>query len=138
MLQGFTDKLCAIDQTLRKTHTYDLGKEMALNKQLTSHTGMAMYFCGANSPWQRGSIENTNGLVRQYPPKGTDLSVYSQEQLDAIADEINNRPSKGLGVRSLLAVYRELLLHSWTIHSHPLNQWVFHFRFESDHHEKIF
>ena len=53
-----------------------------------------------------------NGLVRQYLPKGTDLSVYSQEQLDAIADEINNRPRKGLGVRSPLAVYRELLINS--------------------------
>ncbi len=61
---------------------------------------------------QRGSNENTNGLVRQYLPKWNDLSVYSQEQLDAIADEINNRPRKGLGVRSPLAVYRELLINS--------------------------
>ena len=61
--------------------------------------------------WQRGSNKNTNGLVRQYLPKGTDLSGYSQEQLDAIADQINNRPRKGLGVRSPLAVYRELLLN---------------------------
>ncbi len=61
---------------------------------------------------QRGSNENTNGLVRQYLPKGNHLSVYSQEQLDAIADEINNRPRKGLGVRSPLAVYRELLINT--------------------------
>ena len=61
---------------------------------------------------QRGSNENTNGLVRQYLPKGNDLSVYSQEQFDAIADEINNRPRKGLGVRSPLTVYRELLINS--------------------------
>ena len=112
MLQAFTDKLCAIAQPMRKTLTYDQGKEMALHKQLTINTGMAVYFCDPHSPWQRGSNENTNGLVRQYLPKGTDLSGYSQEQLDAIADEINNRPRKGLGVRSPLAVYRELLLNS--------------------------
>lgn len=64
------------------------------------------------SPWQRGSNENTNGLVRQYLPKGTVFSVYSQEQLDEIADQINGRLRKGLGVRSPLAVYRELLLNS--------------------------
>ena len=112
VLQAFTDKLCAIAQPMRKTLTYDQGKEMALHKQLTANTGMAVYFCDPHSPWQRGSNENTNGLVRQYLPKGTDLSGYTQEQLDAIADEINNRPRKGLGVRSPLAVYRELLLNS--------------------------
>lgn len=78
---------------------------------LTHRTEMAVYFCDPHSPWQRGSNENTKGLVRQYPPKGTDLSGYSQKQLDAIADQINNRPRKGLGVRSPLAVYRELLLN---------------------------
>lgn len=112
VLQAFTDKLCAIAQPMRKTITYDQGKEMALHKQLTVNTGVAVYFCDPQSPWQRGSNENTNGLVRQYLPKGTDLSIYSQEQLDAIADEINNRPRKSLGVRSLLAVYRVLLLNS--------------------------
>ena len=75
-------------------------------------TGVAVYFCDPHSPWQRGSNENTNGLVRQNLPKGTDLSVYSQEQLDDIADQINGRPRKGLGVRSPLAVDRELLLNS--------------------------
>ncbi|MDR7152753.1 IS30 family transposase [Hydrogenophaga palleronii] len=71
-----------------------------------------MYCCDPHSPWQSGSNENTDGLVRQYLPKGTDLSIHSQEQLDGIADQINNRPRKGLGVRSPLAVYRELLLNS--------------------------
>lgn len=83
---------------------------MARHKELTANTGIAVYFCDPHSPWQRGSNENINGLVRQYLPKGTDLSGYSQEQLDAIADEINNRPRKGLGVRTPLAVYRQLLL----------------------------
>lgn len=112
VLQAFTDKLNSIAQPMRQSMTYDQGREMALHKKLTENTGVAVYFCDPHSPWQRGSNENINGLVRQYLPKGTDLSVYSQEQLDAIADEINNRPRKGLGVRSPLAVYRELLLNS--------------------------
>lgn len=92
--------------------TYYKGKEMALHKQLTANTGMAVYFCDLQSTWQRGSNQNTNGLVRQYSPNGADLSAYTREQLDAIADEINNRPLKGLGVQSPLSVYRELLLNS--------------------------
>ena len=91
-----------------------------MHKKLSEQTGIAVYFCDPHSPWQRGSNENMNGLVRQYLPKGRDLSIYSQEQLDAIADEIKNRPRKGLGVRSPLAVYRELLIkspqHSTLIH----------------------
>jgi IS30 family transposase len=85
---------------------------MAMHKKRNEQTSIAVYFCEPHSPWQRGSNENRNGLVRQYLPKGTDLSLYSQEQLDAIADEINDRPRKGLGVRSPLAVYRELLINS--------------------------
>ncbi len=112
VLQGFTDKLLSIAQPLRLSMTYDQGREMALHKKLSEQTGIAVYFCDPHSPWQRGSNENMNGLVRQYLPKGTDLSIYSQEQLDAIADEINHRPRKGLGVRSPLAVYRELLINS--------------------------
>lgn len=112
VLQAFSDKLNSIAQPMRQTLTYDQGREMALHKQLTQQTGVAVYFCDPHSPWQRGSNENTNGLLRQYLPKGTDLSGYSQEQLDAIADQINNRPRKGLGVRSPVAVYRELLINS--------------------------
>jgi IS30 family transposase len=112
VLQAFSDKLLSIAEPMRQTLTYDQGREMALHKQLTAATKVAVYFCDPHSPWQRGSNENTNGLVRQYLPKGADLSIYSQEQLDAIADEINNRPRKGLGVRSPLAVYRQLLINS--------------------------
>jgi transposase, IS30 family len=112
VMQAFSDKLLGIAQPMRQSMTYDQGREMAMHKELSKRTGVAVYFCDPHSPWQRGSNENTNGLVRQYLPKGTDLSGYSQEQLDAIADQINNRPRKGLGVRSPLAVYRELLLNS--------------------------
>jgi len=92
--------------------TYDQSREMAMHKKLTEQTGVSVYFCDPHSPWQRGSNENTNDLVCQYLPKGTDLSIYSQEQLYAIADEINGRPRKGLGVRSPLAIYRELLINN--------------------------
>jgi IS30 family transposase len=85
---------------------------MAMHKELSRRMKLAVYFCDPHSLWQRGSNENINGLVRQYLPKGTDLSGCSQEQLEAIADQINYRPRKGLGVRSPLAVYRELLLNS--------------------------
>ena len=69
---------------------------MEQHKQLTINTGMAVYFCDPHCPWQRGSNENTNGLVRQYLPKGTDLSDHRQAQLDGITDEINILARKGL------------------------------------------
>ena len=92
VLQAFTDKLLSIAQPMRLSMTYDQGREMAMHKELSKRTGIAVYFCDPHSPWQRGSNENMNGLVRQYLPKGSDLSVYSQEQLDAIADQIKYRP----------------------------------------------
>ncbi len=105
---------------MRLSMTYDQGREMSMHKKLSERTDIAVYFCDPHSPWQRGSNDNMNGLVRQYLPKGTNLSIYSQQQLDAVADEINDRPRKGLGVRSPLAVYRELLinnpLHSTLVH----------------------
>lgn len=85
---------------------------MAMHKELSHRTGMVVYVCDPHSPWQHGSNENTNGLVRQYVPKGNNLSGYSQKQLDAITDQINNRPRKVLGIRSLLAGCRERLLNS--------------------------
>ena len=111
VLQAFTDKLCAIAKPMRQSMTYDQGSEMARHKELAANASIAVYFCDPHSPWQRGTNENTNGLVRQYLPKGTDLSGYSQEQLDAIADEINNRPRKTLNAYSPLEVYREKLLN---------------------------
>ena len=78
VLQAFTDKLLGIAQPLRLSMTYDQSKEMAMHKKLSELTGIAVYFCDPHSPWQRGSNENMNGLVRQYLPKGTDLSIYNQ------------------------------------------------------------
>ena len=90
---GFAAGLLAVPAPLRLTLTYDQGKEMARHKELAALTGLRVYFADPQAPWQRGSNENTNGLLRQDLPKGTNLSVFSQ--LDAIAARLNRRKTLG-------------------------------------------
>lgn len=95
--KGFGFVLNRIDSQRRLSMTYDQGKEMACHERLSEKTGIKVYFADPHSPWQRGINENTNGLLRQYLPKGVDLSVFSQEELDQIALKLNARPRKSLG-----------------------------------------
>jgi IS30 family transposase len=82
---------------LRKSVTWDRGKELAQHKDFSVATDVAVFFCDPHSPWQRGSNENTNGLLRQYFPNGEDVSLHTQSQLDAVAKRLNQRPRKTLG-----------------------------------------
>lgn len=102
---SFTRKLSAIPPEIRQTLTYDQGKEMSQHKILSADLQMDIYFCDPHSPWQRGTNENTNGLIRQFLPKGTDMSDVSQEELDRIAHLINTRPRKILDFQTPREVY---------------------------------
>lgn len=97
VLQAFLARLLKLPAHMRKTLTYDRGTEMASHLQFTARSGMPVFFCDAYSPWQRGTNENTNGLIRQYLPKGSDLSLASSERLRFIERRLNNRPRRVLG-----------------------------------------
>lgn len=115
-LNGYTTAFSPLDPELRKTLTYDQGKEMALHAKLAESTGLKIYFADPHSPWQRGICENINGLLRQYLPKGADLSRLSQRDLDMIAWSMNTRPRKTLNWRTPAAVFFE---HCYNIRIDP-------------------
>ena len=95
--EAISTALARLPEGLRRTLTWDQGKELALHQQITTATGAGVFFCEAHSPWQRASNENMNGLLRDYFPKGTDLSVHTIEDLTRVAIEVNQRPRKTLG-----------------------------------------
>src|SRR5690554_6896571 len=107
-VEGFSAALNRAPLPVRKSMTYDQGREMTRHAEITQKTGVAIYFCDPHSPWH-GSNENINGLIRQYLPKGTDLSQHSQEELDDIAFSLNRRPRQRFGFRCPIEVLTEVM-----------------------------
>jgi IS30 family transposase len=106
---AIAEKIVVLPEQLRKSLTWDQGAELAQHAQLRIDAGLEIYFCDPRSPWQRGSNENTNGLLRQYFPKGTDISRYSEDELDAVAAILNSRPRKTLGWQTPAEALDELI-----------------------------
>lgn len=102
-------KMSQLPELLKRSLTWDQGSEMTNHRLIAAETGLDIYFCDPHSPWQRGSNENTNGLLRQYFPKGTDLSIWGAGILDQVATELNNRPRKRHGFRTPAEVLVTLL-----------------------------
>ena len=110
MREALTAKIKTLPQALRHSLTWDQGIEMQDWKTVKMDTGIEIYFCDPHSPWQRGINENTNGLLRQYFPKGTDLSIHSAQDLDWVAAELNDRPRKRLEFKKPIELIEPLLL----------------------------
>jgi IS30 family transposase len=110
MKDAIAAKITTLPQRLLQSLTWDRGKEMAQHVQLSIDTGLPVYFADPHSPWQRGTNENTNGLLRQYFPKGTDLARWNDDEIDAVAMALNNRPRKTLGWRTPAEALNDHLL----------------------------
>ena len=106
---AMTEAMGTLPAALRRSLTWDQGSEMALHQQISLATDLDIYFCDPHSPWQRGSNENTNGLLRQYFPKGSDLSVHDRGHLDAVAAQLNSRPRKTLGWKTPARALQDVL-----------------------------
>jgi transposase, IS30 family len=106
---AMTQAMGGLPDAIRRSLTWDQGKEMSSHAQISLATDLDIYFCDPHSPWQRGSNENTNGLLRQYFPKGTNLAAHSREHLQAVAGELNSRPRKTLGWKTPAQALDEFL-----------------------------
>jgi IS30 family transposase len=106
---AITRTITTLPEQLRRSLTWDQGAEMAEHARLRIDAGVQIYFCDPHSPWQRATNENTNGLLRQYFPKGTDLSSHGAEEITAVADALNARPRKALGWKTPAETFHALL-----------------------------
>ena len=109
VINALIDNARQLPRELYQSLAWDRGKEMADHKRFTLATDIDVYFCDPHSPWQRGSNENTNGLLRQYFPKGVDIATYSQDQLNEVARKLNERPRKTLEYRTPAERFSQLV-----------------------------
>lgn len=107
--KAFIEEFRQLPKGLKRTLTYDQGREMAQHRLFTKETDISVYFAHPHSPWERGTNENTNGPIRQYFPKGTDFSKISEKRLKEVQDELNDRPRKALGFYTPHEKFSEVL-----------------------------
>ena len=110
MKNALADTMATLPKELARSLTWDRGKEMSAHAKFKVETGIPVFFADPQSPWQRGTNENTNGLLRQYFPKGTDLSRWSADELEAVAHALNTRPRKTLGWKTPAEAFNHQLL----------------------------